>query len=279
MDHARKRRLGHAVKTAGIGLMGISQNMGLDPGISAAAIISGAYFGDTTSPLSDSVNLAVAAAVAYPLFWGAAHVQINTHKVTMAGLALVAASIGFGRWRWLLVAVCAIWWLALLPEPYARLRPALQEGVEAVGLPRLAGIRATPADATWMRGLHDAMTRAGPPAVRLLLAGARNDVLVFADSTPFWLSPRLPASRHHELHPGITDTEPVQRRMLAGFAASGDPVVVREHRFGDRTLDHWGGVFRSHGVPVGSRVLDEWIKTRYRPGPRFGRYELMERIP
>jgi NhaC family Na+:H+ antiporter len=50
------------VGTVGIGLMGISQNMGLDPGISAAAIISGAYVGDTTSPLSDSANLAAAAA-------------------------------------------------------------------------------------------------------------------------------------------------------------------------------------------------------------------------
>ena len=50
------------VGTVGIGLMGISQNMGLDPGISAAAIISGAYMGDTTSPLSDSANLAAASA-------------------------------------------------------------------------------------------------------------------------------------------------------------------------------------------------------------------------
>jgi NhaC family Na+:H+ antiporter len=44
--------------TIGIGLMGISANMGLDPAITAGAIISGAYFGDTTSPLSDSANLA-----------------------------------------------------------------------------------------------------------------------------------------------------------------------------------------------------------------------------
>jgi NhaC family Na+:H+ antiporter len=50
------------VGTVGIGLMGIAQNMGLDPGISAAAIISGAYMGDTTSPLSDSANLAAASA-------------------------------------------------------------------------------------------------------------------------------------------------------------------------------------------------------------------------
>lgn len=50
------------VGTIGVGLMGVSLNMGLDPAITAAAIISGAYFGDTTSPLSDSANLAAAAA-------------------------------------------------------------------------------------------------------------------------------------------------------------------------------------------------------------------------
>src|SRR5262245_41680226 len=40
------------VGTIGVGLMGISLSMGLDPAITAAAVISGAYFGDTTSPLS-----------------------------------------------------------------------------------------------------------------------------------------------------------------------------------------------------------------------------------
>jgi NhaC family Na+:H+ antiporter len=50
------------VGTIGIGLMGIALNMELDPAITAAAVISGAYFGDTTSPLSDSANLAAAAA-------------------------------------------------------------------------------------------------------------------------------------------------------------------------------------------------------------------------
>ena len=48
--------------TIGIGLMGIAQNMGLSPAITAGAVISGAYFGDKSSPLSDSANLAAAAA-------------------------------------------------------------------------------------------------------------------------------------------------------------------------------------------------------------------------
>lgn len=48
--------------TIGIGLMGIAEKMGLDPAITAGAVISGAYFGDKSSPLSDTANLACAAA-------------------------------------------------------------------------------------------------------------------------------------------------------------------------------------------------------------------------
>ena len=50
------------VGTIGIGFMGIALNMGLNPAITAGAIISGAYFGDKCSPLSDSTNLAAAVA-------------------------------------------------------------------------------------------------------------------------------------------------------------------------------------------------------------------------
>lgn len=48
--------------TIGIGLIGVANSMGLSPAITAGAIISGAYFGDKASPLSDTVNLATAAA-------------------------------------------------------------------------------------------------------------------------------------------------------------------------------------------------------------------------
>jgi len=48
--------------TIGVGLMGIAASMNLSPAITAGAIISGAYFGDKASPLSDTVNLATATA-------------------------------------------------------------------------------------------------------------------------------------------------------------------------------------------------------------------------
>ena len=48
--------------TIGIALMGIGQALGLPPGVIAGAVISGAYFGDKMSPLSDTTNLAPAMA-------------------------------------------------------------------------------------------------------------------------------------------------------------------------------------------------------------------------
>lgn len=48
--------------TLGVALMGIAGGLGMSPAITAGAIISGAYFGDKMSPLSDTTNLAPAAA-------------------------------------------------------------------------------------------------------------------------------------------------------------------------------------------------------------------------
>ena len=46
--------------TIGVALMGVASGMGLDPAIAAGAIVSGSYFGDKMSPLSDTTNLAPA---------------------------------------------------------------------------------------------------------------------------------------------------------------------------------------------------------------------------
>jgi Na+:H+ antiporter, NhaC family len=50
------------VATVGIALLGIGKVMGIHEGLVAGAIISGAYFGDKISPMSDTTNLAPAMA-------------------------------------------------------------------------------------------------------------------------------------------------------------------------------------------------------------------------
>ncbi|HHH52331.1 MAG TPA: sodium:proton antiporter, partial [Bacteroidetes bacterium] len=48
--------------TVGIALIGIGKALGINEGMVAGAVISGAYFGDKISPLSDTTNLASAVA-------------------------------------------------------------------------------------------------------------------------------------------------------------------------------------------------------------------------
>jgi len=48
--------------TVGVALMGIASGIGVNPAIAAGAIVSGAYFGDKISPLSETTNLAPAVA-------------------------------------------------------------------------------------------------------------------------------------------------------------------------------------------------------------------------
>ncbi len=50
------------VATIGIALIGVGQALGIHQGLIAGAVISGAYFGDKMSPLSDTTNLAPAMA-------------------------------------------------------------------------------------------------------------------------------------------------------------------------------------------------------------------------
>ncbi|HEX7029782.1 MAG TPA: Na+/H+ antiporter NhaC [Gammaproteobacteria bacterium] len=75
--------------TLGIALIGVAGAMGLSPAVTAGAIISGAYFGDKMSPLSDTTNLAPAVAGS-ELFEHVRHMAWTTVP------SLTLALIGFG---------------------------------------------------------------------------------------------------------------------------------------------------------------------------------------
>ena len=77
--------------TIGIGLMGVAQGLGLSPEVTAGAVISGAYFGDKMSPLSDTTNLAPAVA-GVELFTHIRHMSYTTGPsflIALAGFTLV----------------------------------------------------------------------------------------------------------------------------------------------------------------------------------------------
>lgn len=75
--------------TVGIALIGIGKAIGMPPGMVAGAVVSGAYFGDKMSPLSDTTNLAPAMAGG-ELF---AHIRYMTLTTTPTILITLAVFV------------------------------------------------------------------------------------------------------------------------------------------------------------------------------------------
>lgn len=75
--------------TVGIALIGIGQGLGMPAPLVAGAIISGAYFGDKMSPLSDTTNLA-------PAMAGSELFEHIKHMIYTTGPALIIALILYG---------------------------------------------------------------------------------------------------------------------------------------------------------------------------------------
>lgn len=81
--------------TVGIALIGIGSALGINPGMIAGAVISGAYFGDKMSPLSDTTNLAPAMA-GTDLFTHIRYMTITTVPtiiITLIVFSIISANI------------------------------------------------------------------------------------------------------------------------------------------------------------------------------------------
>ncbi|WP_075186017.1 Na+/H+ antiporter NhaC [Teredinibacter haidensis] len=86
-----------ASATVGVALMGIGIALGFNPAMTAGAILSGAYFGDKMSPLSDTTNLAAAVSGA-DLFTHIRYMFITTGPSIVIAL-VVFAFMGIGDYE------------------------------------------------------------------------------------------------------------------------------------------------------------------------------------
>ena len=81
--------------TVGIALIGIGKALGVPVGMVAGAVLSGAYFGDKLSPLSDTTNLAPAMAGA-DLF---THIHYMTHttvpSIVVTLIVFIILGVGY----------------------------------------------------------------------------------------------------------------------------------------------------------------------------------------
>lgn len=83
------------IGTVGLALIGIGQVLGLPAGMSAGAVISGAYFGDKMSPLSDTTNMS-AAVTEVDLF---THIRYMLHTTIPAAVISIVAFTVLGLFQ------------------------------------------------------------------------------------------------------------------------------------------------------------------------------------
>ena len=122
------------VGTIGVGMIGIAHGMDMSVGMTAGAIISGSYFGDKLSPLSDTTNLAPAVSgtdlythIRYMLWTTIPSIIITLIIFTIIGLystaegnmamkneSLAVIEANFTTSLWLLVPVLVVLILAMI---------------------------------------------------------------------------------------------------------------------------------------------------------------------
>lgn len=82
------------IGTVGIALLGIGNGMGIHPGMIAGALISGSWFGDKLSPLSDTTNFA-SSVMGVPLMTHVKHMLYTTVPALVVS-AILFLILGFG---------------------------------------------------------------------------------------------------------------------------------------------------------------------------------------
>lgn len=96
--------------------------------------------------------------------------------------------------------------------------------------------------------------------------GARNDVLFY------FLAERLPGTKYHELHPGLTTKAEYQKAIINDLQSNNVEYIVRVYELNDIAEPNLSSV--SSGV----RILDEYIDKHYGRVRRFGIYEILKGI-
>jgi hypothetical protein len=99
----------------------------------------------------------------------------------------------------------------------------------------------------------------------------RNDLVVFNDTTIYFLSGRNPGTSYYEALPGVTNSDAVERTIACQLASSGVSLAVLGP---NTTPEPWN----LSSVP-GSTYLDRWIAGRALGRSEVGPYELVRLRP
>lgn len=215
-----------------------------------------------------------------PLFWMAAHVQQNTHVLTMAALSAIVLATAWGTHsisRWALGVAGTFHALGLLVAPavaFVQMARAIPRA-HVLEVPGAALVMVPEETHAALRPIA-AFVRQNVPADEPIYVGLeRHDATVISSPILYYLCDRRPAVRYHELHPGVTDREDVQAEMLGWIEGRGARCAIL-WRFGwpKSRLDGIRDRSRRAVPGAGSATLDLWIAERFDRLVSYGEYDV-----
>jgi hypothetical protein len=139
----------------------------------------------------------------------------------------------------------------------------------AVDVPAADGVRAPPREAAALERVVELVQRRVPPGEPIYVAPRRSDLVAFENPMLYVLT-----ERDNPLRRDVTlfTEAAVQRRVVRALERARPEVVVR-----------WTASLSSkrepnlRGEPTGSRLLDDYLASRYRPFERLYQHVLLER--
>ncbi len=224
------------------------------------------------------------AAVAVPLFFASAHVQQNTHPVSMlvfAALGVAALDVparaerrAAPRLVTAALALCALAGAGRQAPAIAEVALLWREGVVVDHGPA-RGVRT---HAVWHATLvptADWIDAHVPPDEPIYVGAARHDAIVASKMVLYALAERRPATRWHELHPGVADSETVQQAIVEELERGPVRCVVL-WRFGlpAARQDELVAKRRAAVAGLGATRLDAYIREHYRVVASHGELDI-----
>jgi len=214
-------------------------------------------------------------AAAYLLHYAAAHVQINTHIISMSIYAallgviffdLVEREFGFGRpavVKLLSITLVGVWFLSLVSNPVDEAWTDRKKLTAELKLPKVSGQKVPPQLVGVLAELLPFVDAHIGPGDPVYLGLHRHDIVVVgANASLYFMLNRPIATRYNEIHPAIVDTAAVQREMIRDLENKKVSLLILNRVFSDETLNRVKAQHLKH-LPIGATDLDNFIRTNY----------------
>jgi hypothetical protein len=222
------------------------------------------------------VALGVTFSIAYLLHYTAAHVQINTHLISMSIYAaflaviffdLLECEFGFRRpalAKGLSLALVSGWLLSLAAEPTDKALANWKRPTTELSFDKVSGLKVAPALASNYSELLAFVDKHLPPDGKLFIGLHRHDVVIVGANAPdYFVLDRPIATRYHEIHPAVVDTAEIQREIIRDLQEKKVSFLILKRIRTDDRLELVKRDFLRNLPRIGATDLDTFIQSNY----------------